>query len=490
MTDYLIKRVLIMIPTFVGVTLVIWLVMTLAPGEPERAAGQGGALDHGPPENLQDLESQNRNVRMFRRQFGLDRPRFWNGWPRLDKEEVLRAIEIERDGVRGGREPQEVKSAVRSLEDWGRYAIPALVELLEDTADDEELQTLTLRYLRQSAYTFRSIRAAGKQPTDEELAEDRRIDAENREINGREYVWDPDAPPEEREPVIAKWKAWYEVREDQWDYGFGDRLAIGLTDTQFGKYWGNLLQGDLGLSSRTQEPVVEMILGRLKYSLSLVVPSFLLAWVLAIILGVVGATQRGQAVDQGIGVTLFMLYSIPVFVMGTILQRWLAVEWGWFPVDGFEEADAHRKFNTWQHFLDVLKHITLPLIVYTYGSLAYISRQARSGMLRVLKADYIRTARAKGLPERTVVWKHAVRNGMMPIVTLLGTALPILLAGSVLIEYIFNINGFGLLMINSIFQKDYNVIMGVQLFVAALTLIGLLITDLIYAAMDPRISLK
>ena len=111
-------------------------------------------------------------------------------------------------------------------------------------------------------------------------------------------------------------------------------------------------------------------------------------------------------------------------------------------------------------------------------------------MLQVLKADFVRTARAKGLSERTVIWKHAVRNGMMPIVTLLGTALPVLLAGSVIIEYIFNIDGFGLLMIKSIFQKDYNVVMGIQIIVAALTLIGLLLTDLIYAAMDPRISYK
>jgi ABC-type dipeptide/oligopeptide/nickel transport system permease component len=176
--------------------------------------------------------------------------------------------------------------------------------------------------------------------------------------------------------------------------------------------------------------------------------------------------------------------------MGTVLQKWLAVEWGLFPTEGFESPNAIQTMNTWEHFKDVLHHITLPMIVYTYGSLAYISRQARSGMLQVLKADFVRTARAKGLSERTVIWKHAVRNGMMPIITLLGTALPILLAGSLIIEYIFNIDGFGLLMITSIFQKDYNVVMGIQLIVAALTLFGLLLTDLFYAAMDPRISLK
>ena len=490
MTAYLIKRVLVMIPTFVGVTIVIWLVMTLAPGEPDAASSGGGALEHGPPENLQDLESQGRSVRMFRRQFSLDRPRFWNGWTGLDQDEVRAALETKHVGVVGGRAPEDVKAATRSLDDWGAYAIPALVALLDETWEDPELQTLALRYLRQGAYTFRSVRPAGYQPTDADLEEDRRVDTENALINSAEFIWRPGADPEYREPVVRHWQTWLEERRERWDYSGWEKVKIGLVDTQFGKYWSNLLHGDLGLSNRTKEPVVGMILGRLKYSLSLVVPSFLIAWILAVFLGVFSATHHGKPSDQAIAFVLFMLYSIPTFVMGTILQRWLAVSWGWFPTEGFESSNALETMTTWEHFLDVLRHIALPMIVYTYGGLAYISRQARSGMLQVLKADFVRTARAKGLSERTVIWKHAVRNGMMPIVTLLGTALPVLLAGSVIIEYIFNIDGFGLLMIKSIFQKDYNVVMGIQLIVAALTLIGLLLTDLIYAAMDPRISYK
>ena len=147
-----------MIPTFVGVTIVIWLVMTLAPGEPDAATSGGGALDHGPPENLQDLESQGRSVRMFRRQFSLDRPRFWNAWPSLETAEVRAALETKHVGVVGGRAPEDVKAATRSLDDWGAYAIPAFVDLLDQTWDEPELQTLTLRYLRQAAYTFRAVR--------------------------------------------------------------------------------------------------------------------------------------------------------------------------------------------------------------------------------------------------------------------------------------------------------------------------------------------
>ena len=601
MTSYLIKRILIMIPTYLGVSLMIWLVMTLAPGEPE-GASEGGAGPEGALGGVGDLESQDRNVRIFRRQFNLDRPRFFNTWTDLDVDEVQDALVKVDTGVSGlGKDgPTLYKEAKRKLDDWSHYAVPALVELLARNQGDPELQFLTLRRLRQAAYTYRTVYPAGYRPTPEERARDKEIDRENALIESAELKWAPDASAEERAQAVENWQAWFEERKERWEYSFGDKVRVALTDTQFGKYWGNLLKGDLGLSVKTKEPVTEMIFSRFKYSLSLAVPAFLIAWVLAVFLGVFGATNHNTAGDQIIGVVLFMLYSIPTFVMAMLLQRWpaapgsilawliavgiavwfstrrtrfvygaaprarLVVAWlavifmsvrvlqeslpvgifavamtiltgvvawrreretsdptqrwlgvthllicsaftffggvmlsdvlvramGVFPSSNFESANAVQNLNTWEHFKDVLRHITLPLIAYTYGSLAYISRQARSGMLEVLRADFVRTARAKGCSERTVVWKHGVRNGMMPIVTLLGTALPILIAGSVFIETVFNIDGFGKLMVNSILSKDYNVVMGIQLIVAALTLIGLLLTDLIYAAMDPRISFK
>lgn len=509
MLAYLVRRLLIMVPTFLGVSLMIWLVMTAAPGEPQgsSADSSGGAAAL---ENVANMESQNRNVRFFREQFNLNRPRFYNGWTGLTAADLLQEIEVLQEGIRreqpdgswAGHPPARVKEAQRRLEDWSWYAVPALVQLLDETAEQPRLQDQVLRRLREAAYTFRRAYPSGYQRTEADLARDREIDAENRLLESAELKWQPATlddlvdgrlSPERqaaRVAVVAKWKEWLGERASRWEWSFFERAWIGVTDTQFAKYWANLFQGDLGISSRTSRPVLGEILGRLKYSLSIAVPSFLIAWVLAVFLGVFSATHRGSVADQSISVGLFMLYSIPSFVAATLLQRWLCIEWGWFPLDGFESPNALERFTSWEHFLDVLKHITLPIVVYTYGSLTYISRQARSGMLEVLHADYVRTARAKGLGERSVVWKHAVRNGMMPIVTLLGTALPVLLAGSVFIEFVFNIDGFGLLMITSIFQKDYNVVMGVQLIVAALTLIGLLLTDLLYAAMDPRISLK
>jgi peptide/nickel transport system permease protein len=488
--DYLIKRLLIMIPTFLGVSLMLFVVMAAAPGEPSSMAGsQDPGASADTLANVTDLEAQNRNVRMFRRQFNLDRPLFFNDWTKLEAAEVRAALEEVRDGALEAG-PQAYKDAKRSLEDWSHYAVPPLVEVLETSMDDPELQDRALRYLRQGAYRFRTIYPSGYKRTPDDIARDREIDRENLLLNQPQYGWAPGADRAKRAAVVAAWRAWLDERSERFSYDFGDRVRVGLSDTQFGKYWGNLFQGDLGLSNIKQEPVLGMILSRLKYSLSLAVPAFLIAWILAVFLGVFSATQHNKPVDQGVGMGLFMLYSIPTFVAATLLQKWLCVEEGLFPLSGFESAEAKDTMTTWEHFLDVLEHITLPLIVYTYGSLAYISRQARSGMLEVLKSDFVRTARAKGVPERHVVWRHAVRNGMMPIVTLLGTALPVLLAGSVFIEVVFNIDGFGRLMVESIIQKDYNVVMGIQLIVAVLTLIGLLLTDLIYAAMDPRISYK
>ena len=159
----------------------------------------------------------------------------------------------------------------------------------------------------------------------------------------------------------------------------------------------------------------------------------------------------------------------------------------WFPNSGFF-GPGHESLNTWDQIRDTIWHITLPLMVMSYGGLAALSRYARSGMLDVIRSDYIRTARAKGLSEGAVIFRHAARNGMMPVVTLLGSILPTLIAGSVVVEYIFNLKGMGLLVLEAINNRDYNIVAGEILIVAVLTLIGILISDILYAILDPRIS--
>ena len=486
MFSYVVKRVLIMIPTFFGVSLAIWLVMTTAPGRPSsgQSAGPGG----DPGASQESRAGKNVSERIFRHQFGLNRPRFFNGWVSLSTEDVRELVKIQAEG-KETHGIESVTKAAEALEDFDLYAVPPLVALLADTQGVE--QDAVLGWLRASAYRYPPDIEKGHQRTDAEVERDRQINFENRRLDSPMLSWQPGASTDDRTRVVKNWQTWWEEKSQtpRWSYlGDGwERFKLRFADTQFGKYWGNLLTFNFGKSFKSNESVTTIIFSKLKYSLSLAVPSFFIAWILAVLLGVMGAANHNKPIDQGSAVVLFMLYSIPSFLMGTVVQKAFAVDLGWFPVGRWESVDA-QSMNTWDQLLDVLKHLWLPLFCYTYGSLAFISRQARSGMLEVLQSDYIRTAYAKGCSRRQVIWKHAVRNGMMPLITMLGTALPILLAGSVVIESIFGIPGFGKAMLDAILNKDYNLVMGVALMSSALTLVGLLIADILYAAVDPRVS--
>ena len=184
-----------------------------------------------------------------------------------------------------------------------------------------------------------------------------------------------------------------------------------------------------------------------------------------------------------------MLYSLPSFFVGVFLLNLLTrgTPWAVFPTTGFSSIDTSH-MTTLDYLGDVAWHVILPIICLSYAGLAVLSRYARTGLLDVIRADYIRTARAKGLPEWMVIIKHAARNGMIPILTLLATLLPTLIGGSVVIEVIFGIPGMGLYVFESIGVRDYNAVMAVLLISSVLTLIGMLLSDLSYALVDPRIT--
>jgi peptide/nickel transport system permease protein len=478
---YLLKRVLLMFPTLVGISLVIWLIMVAAPGRPGAKAQAFGDVNAtaDPTKEKEKGESQ----RLFRRQFALDRPVFWNGWPALSVDEVRAAVETaaapqESVGMKAKREARE------RLEDWGYYAVPSLVRLLSSTM--AEAQTRVLFWLRMSA-TRLAIQPYGRTLDAETLKRNEEWMAENAVL--AKWTWGPADSPERRAEVVALWTRWHDENRARWEPTFAERVRIGVTDTQFGTYWSNLVRLDLGVSHVHKRSVLTLILERLPITVALSGLAILLAYVLAIPLGIHSAVRAYRVDDRIATVALFLLYSLPSFFVGTVLLRAFTVgdPWAWFPNSGFKGEGAAR-LDTWAQVRDILWHTTLPLIVLTYGGLAQLSRYARTGMLDVIRSDYIRTARAKGLPESTVVLRHAARNGMMPVVTLLGGVLPALVGGSVFVEYIFNIQGMGLLTIEAIQNRDYNVVMGEALIVAVLTLIGLLISDVLYAIMDPRIS--
>jgi peptide/nickel transport system permease protein len=241
----------------------------------------------------------------------------------------------------------------------------------------------------------------------------------------------------------------------------------------------------------SREPVLRTLFSKLKYSLSLSVGSLVLAYALSIPLGIFSAVEKDTTADRVTTVVLFMLYSLPTFFVATLLLYFLSEGSDWaslrlFPTGGFQSQNA-ADLTTLGKLADISWHLVLPMFCLTYGSLAALSRYMRTGLLDVIRADYIRTARAKGLSERTVIGKHALRNGLLPILTLLAGLLPAILGGSVIVEYIFGIPGMGLWVVDAIYQRDYNVILAVELVSTVLVLVGILVTDLSYALVDPRI---
>ncbi len=291
--------------------------------------------------------------------------------------------------------------------------------------------------------------------------------------------------------MIASWKHWYADHHARFEHDTLDKLRIFFFDTRFAAYWHNLVRFDFGVSLISREPVTRTLVSKLKYSLTLSVGSLVLAYLIAIPLGVFSAVKKGTRADRTLTLFLFMLYSLPSFFVATILlyffsegSSWESLRW--FPIGGWQSRDA-SELTTLGQWRDIAWHLVLPTICMTYGSLAALSRYMRTGLLDVIQADYVRTARAKGLSERVVIGKHALRNGLLPILTLLAGLLPAVLGGSVIIEYIFGIQGMGLWVVDAINQRDYNVILAVELFSTILVLVGLLLTDLSYALVDPRI---
>jgi peptide/nickel transport system permease protein len=227
--------------------------------------------------------------------------------------------------------------------------------------------------------------------------------------------------------------------------------------------------------------------GRLRVTVPLASLAILLSYLLAVPLGVYSAVRRGSAFDVATSVVLFLLYAVPTFWAAIVLQGVFgATGLGWLPVIGLHDKDA-ADLSGPAYAWDFAKHLILPVVCYGYGSLAYLSRQMRVGVLDNIRADYVRTARAKGLSERAVILKHVLRNSLIPILTLFASVLPILIGGSVIVELVFDIPGMGRYAYEGLMQRDVNVIMATTLFSALMTILGILLTDVLYAVVDPRI---
>jgi peptide/nickel transport system permease protein len=274
------------------------------------------------------------------------------------------------------------------------------------------------------------------------------------------------------------------IRETRALYGLDQPLHI-----QYASWLKRILTFDFGYSLRDHRPVIDKLKERIPVSVMLTGISLVVAYLLAIPLGVYSATRRHTPMERLTTVLLFALYSLPNFWVATMAIVYLGGGdfWNVFPVYGLQSSGA----EDWPWRLriqDRILHLILPAACMSYYSLAVISRYMRTSMLEVIGQDFIRTARAKGLSERLVIYRHALRNSLIPLVTLMAELLPALIGGSVVIETLFSIPGMGALSYEAVFSRDYPLLMAIFTLSALVTLVGVLISDFLYTLVDPRIG--
>ncbi len=401
MARYLLLRLLLMPLTFALALVVLFIVLNLAPGR--SGEGEGSS------------EAQRASDRVFREQFGLDRPVLFSRRAWTSAADVAELL----DGMRSS-DPRVRDRAAQAFDDLGVYAKRPLAELASDRAD------------------------------------------------AREYLSRIEPGKEAPEPTFASM----------------------LLDTRLARFAENVLTLDFGRSFIDRTPVLPAIVSRLRVSVILSLASILLAYALAIPIGVWSAAHPGKPLDVISTVILFALNAAPTFFVGTVLLELFAGgrPWRWFPAGGFDTVGAPMRTFLDQS-ADVAWHLALPIATYAAATLAALSRYARAGVIEVINADHVRTARAKGLPELVVLARHVARNGMIPLLTLLGGLLPALVSGSVVIEVVFGIPGIGSYLFDAINLRDYNAVMGVLVIITGATIAGVFLSDVAVALADPRVRL-
>ncbi|OAG28303.1 ABC transporter permease [Thermodesulfatator autotrophicus] len=268
-------------------------------------------------------------------------------------------------------------------------------------------------------------------------------------------------------------------------YGLDKPLYV-----QYLRWVKGLITLDLGRSfAPDRRPVWDKIKERLPVTILINILSMIIIFAVALPLGVASAVKEGSLFDRATTVFVFIGYAMPGFWLALLLMWLFGIKWPILPISGVHSLMGYESMSTFEKILDWARHLVLPVLVSAFGGLAGLSRFMRSSMIEVLRQDFIVTARAKGLPERVVIYKHALRNALLPVITLLGLSVPGLVGGSVIFESIFSIPGVGQLMWQAVMARDYPVIMGSLVIVSVLTLLGNLLADICYALADPRIRL-
>ena len=492
MFKYALKRILTFIPMLIAISVLSFIISINAPGDPverlSKAAGNEGSAE-------QQSGASKKIKQELRKKLGLDLPIFYISVTDLASSDTLYKIQdkyhkanLEALTHQSGnwQAVSEYYSSLLTLQEQYHH-----VDIKAIASKD---LTLDMNTINEAANQFGVEIGSLLETSNKELVE-AKFDKMNILIKENSFLKSLNNPllvaQNNRENLFLKAKRWQTyIPAINW-YGSKNQYHLWLFGN--GKDRMGLLRGDFGISYIDSQPIQDKIWQKVGISFSLSIISIFLAYLISIPIGIYSAYKKDSVMDKSMSLVLFILYSMPSFFVGTLLLLQFANpdNLSWFPVSGIQDPTI---FNPDWSFWAKIKHrmpfLILPIITYTYGSFAFLSRIMRVGMIDIVTQDYIRTARAKGLGEGKVILKHALRNSLLPVITVFASIFPMAIGGSIIIEVIFSIPGMGVEVFNAILNYDYPMIITVFTLSGFLTMIGYLASDILYAVVDPRISYK
>lgn len=496
MGRYLLKRIIIFIPTLLVIILLAFIISIKAPGDPldRMVSAQDGVTDQSTLSWNARLEKDR-----WRSKLGLDLPVFYFSFTNAATPDTLYRIYDKR--LRDCS-----KRLIHSYGNWAQISayqksIDQLALQIDETATALKQSTDTATsqlFLDTISEAFFQVQALKYTYTHDQI---QHLLSRIRTLSNQHPVLEPvltatthttqlwqevEASKTKIKQYIPAIHVYGKNQFHRWVFGDGNWLTgKGSTHTK------GILRGDFGYSYQTKLPVNQIIGDRMRWSLFFTLISVCLAYLISIPLGIRAAAKRNSVFDRTSSVILFVLYSMPTFWVATLLLMGLAnpLTAQVFPASGVEPMTGIPDGTSWLKTISLrIPYLILPTIAYTYAQLAFLSRITRVSMLETLSQDFVRTAQAKGLSQFRVLYVHAFRNALLPLITVFSNIFPAAIGGSVILETIFSIPGMGQQIFQAIYSNDYPVIITVFTLTGILTLVGYLVADILYAFADPRIS--
>jgi peptide/nickel transport system permease protein len=487
MAIYLLRRLLLLPSTLLVILLVNFVILNLAPNDPSTISSAAATAEGVREAGREGEYERDDQYLIFREHYGLTLPILFNGWSWGSRKEILRTLTLIVERKRPGAATEIPASSYKQMRvafgDRARFIMPQLLDIASDDQLSDPIRQAAVRFFGRGGTRMGFV---GAHLTADQRHYNRQVADNNAYLRSLLLANGPLAA------TVGALQEWY--AHNRVLYRFeptrGEKIWNAFFETRLSLYLKRMLTLDFGtLRSDHNRGVVTEVGKRLKYSLVMTFLPMLFTFVLCQLFGSLMACKQRRWPDHTLNVTFLILYAVPVFVVAPFLIEKIALPYG-LPVGGFRSDDAlYSQFTSWQRLCDILRHLSLPLIAVTYGTLAVESRLSRTAVLEVMRQDYVRTARAKGLPPFTVLWKHVGRNASITVVTALATSLGAILSGSLIVETIFGIDGFGRFFYEAIVNRDYNVILFSTLTGSLLALTGYLLADLAYTLLDPRVSL-